>query len=241
MNCSNERLHGNGLQVGGVWLVYHGIVDFRDDDKLARTAKYCQYLSQCVTEPTCPGPSIGPNRSPIAHGSARTDQSEPKTSTPAPLLPAQRRQRIVEFLRRHGAVTLQQLEQALHVSMSTLRRDLDALAVEGEVDRTHGGALLRHQEYSTFEPDHARRRNSPRSKSRRSAGPRPSALLPRQSVIFDSGSTVLEAARAVVQRNIPLTAVTNNLAIAQVLGTSPLIQVHVLRWRAARRQQYPDR
>ena len=72
-----------------------------------------------------------------------------------PLLPAQRRQRIVEFLHRHGAVTLQQLEQALHVSMSTLRRDLDALAADGEVDRTHGGALLRHQEYSTFEPDHA--------------------------------------------------------------------------------------
>jgi DeoR family transcriptional regulator of aga operon len=46
--------------------------------------------------------------------------------------------------------------------------------------------------------------------------------------MFDSGSTVLEAARAAVQRNIPLTAVTNNLAIAQLLGSSPLIQVHVL-------------
>ena len=42
------------------------------------------------------------------------------------LLPAQRRQRIVEFLRQHGAVTLSQLEQALDASVSTLRRDLDA-------------------------------------------------------------------------------------------------------------------
>jgi DeoR family transcriptional regulator of aga operon len=145
-----------------------------------------------------------------------------------PLLPAQRRQRIVEFLRRHGAVTLQQLEQALRVSMSTLRRDLDALAADGEVDRTHGGALLRHQEYSTFEPDHtAAAELSPLEKQAigRAAA---DALLPRQSVMFDSGSTVLEAARAAVQRNIPLTAVTNNLAIAQLLGSSPLIQVHVL-------------
>jgi DeoR family transcriptional regulator of aga operon len=145
-----------------------------------------------------------------------------------PLLPAQRRQRIVEFLRRHGAVTLQQLEQALRVSMSTLRRDLDALATEGEVDRTHGGALLRHQEYSTFEPDHAAAAElSPLEKQAigRAAA---DELLPRQSVMFDSGSTVLEAARAAVQRNIPLTAVTNNLAIAQLLGSSPLIQVHVL-------------
>lgn len=45
-----------------------------------------------------------------------------------PLLPVQRRQRIADFLNNHGAVTLQQLTDALHVSISTLRRDLDALA-----------------------------------------------------------------------------------------------------------------
>ena len=150
---------------------------------------------------------------------------EPAT---VPLLPAQRRQHIVEFLRRHGAVTLQQLEQALRVSVSTLRRDLDALAAEGEVDRTHGGALLRHQEYSTFEPDHlAAAELSPREKEAigRAAA---AALVPRQSVIFDSGSTVLEAAHAAVRRGIPLTAVTNDVAIAQVLGASAQVQVTVL-------------
>ncbi len=145
-----------------------------------------------------------------------------------PLLPAQRRQHIVEFLHRHGAVTLQQLEQALRVSVSTLRRDLDALAAEGEVDRTHGGALLRHQEYSTFEPDHlAAAELSPREKEAigRAAA---AALVPRQSVIFDSGSTVAEAARAALARRIPLVAVTNDLAIAQLLGSSSLVRVHVL-------------
>lgn len=152
----------------------------------------------------------------------------PPAAGSLPLLPAQRRQRIVEFLHRHGAVTLQQLEQALRVSVSTLRRDLDALAAEGEVDRTHGGALLRHQEYSTFEPDHvAAAELSPREKEAigRAAA---AALVPRQSVIFDSGSTVTEAARAALARRIPLVAVTNDLAIAQLLGSSPLIRVHVL-------------
>lgn len=144
------------------------------------------------------------------------------------LLPAQRRQRIVEFLRRHGAVTLIQLEQALGVSMSTLRRDLDALAALGEVDRTHGGALLRQLDYATFEPDRpAAVELSPREKQAigMAAAQR---LQPRQSVIFDSGSTVLEAARAVVQRGIAITAVTNDLAIAQLLGSSAQVQVHVL-------------
>ena len=147
-----------------------------------------------------------------------------------PLMAAQRRQRIIDFLQRHGAVTTGQLEQALGASLSTLRRDLDALAAEGVVDRTHGGALLRQQasSYGTFEPDtEAAAELSPTEKA--AIGQAAAQLLvPRQSVIFDSGTTVLEAARAAVKRGIPLTAVTNDLAIAQVLGQSPLIQVHVL-------------
>jgi DeoR family transcriptional regulator of aga operon len=156
-------------------------------------------------------------------------QASPALSA-SQLLPAQRRQRIVDFLRVHGAVTIGQLEQALDASISTLRRDLDALAAEGIVDRTHGGALLRQQapEYATFEPDPvAAAELSPREKAAIGQAAA-EELLPRQSVIFDSGTTVLEAARAVVRRQIPLTAVTNDLVIAQVLGKSPLIQVHVL-------------
>lgn len=153
--------------------------------------------------------------------------AEPSTTA---LLPAQRRQRIVDFLQRHGAVTMAQLEQALDASLSTLRRDLDALAAEGVVDRTHGGALLRQQAptYSTFEPETAAAAElSPLEKA--AIGQAAAQLLvPRQSVIFDSGTTVLEAARAAVKRGIPLTAVTNDLVIAQVLGQSPLIQVHLL-------------
>lgn len=144
------------------------------------------------------------------------------------LLPAQRRQRIVDFLKTHGAVTLPQLEQALAVSQSTLRRDLDALAADGVVERTHGGALLRQQGYTTFEPD-PRSATELSPSEKRSIGIAAAATLePHQSVIFDSGTTVLEAARAVVARGLPLTAVTNDLVIAQVLGAAPEIQVHVL-------------
>lgn len=147
---------------------------------------------------------------------------------PGGLLPAQRRQRIVEFLKTHGAVTLLQLEQALSVSQSTLRRDLDGLASDGVVERTHGGALLRQQGYSTFEPD-VRSATELSPAEKRAIGVAAAATLePHQSVIFDSGTTVLEAARAVAARGIALTAVTNDLAIAQTLGSVPGMQVHVL-------------
>ena len=144
------------------------------------------------------------------------------------LLPSQRRDQIVDFLRRHGAVTLQQLAQAMDASVSTLRRDLDALEADGLLDRTHGGALLRQQHYSTFEPNPAAAAElSPREK--RAIGYAAAAdLQPGQSVIFDSGSTVMEAARAALERRIELVAVTNDLAIAQLLGSSALVRVHVL-------------
>lgn len=150
------------------------------------------------------------------------------TLTAVPLLPAQRHERILAFLQRHGAVTLQQLAHALDVSPSTLRRDLDALEAEGMLDRTHGGALLRQQQYSTFEPEPAAAAElSPREK--RAIGIAAAAgLRAGQSVIFDSGSTVMEAARAAVERRIPLVGLTNDLAIAQCLGASPLVRVHVL-------------
>lgn len=152
----------------------------------------------------------------------------PRKLAIVPLLPSQRRDRIVDFLRRHGAVTLQQLAQAMDASVSTLRRDLDALEADGMLDRTHGGALLRQQQYSTFEPSPtAAAELSPREK--RAIGYAAAAdLQPGQSVIFDSGSTVMEAARAALARHIELVAVTNDLAIAQVLGSSALIRVHVL-------------
>lgn len=145
----------------------------------------------------------------------------------APLLPVQRRQRIAEFLRHHGAVTLQQLTDALHVSISTLRRDLDALADEGIVERTHGGAILKHLEYSTFEPHISAARDLSPNEKRKVGMASAEELLPGQSVIFDSGSTVLEAAKAVVARNIEIIAVTNDIEIAQVLNSSPLIHVNV--------------
>jgi DeoR family transcriptional regulator of aga operon len=53
-------------------------------------------------------------------------------------------------------------------------------------------------------------------------------ILPGEAVIFDSSSTVMEAARAVARRNLPLTAVTNDLASGQVLAGSDRIRVVML-------------
>ena len=145
-----------------------------------------------------------------------------------PVFPAQRRARILAFLQSHGAVTLKQLAQALEASVSTLRRDLDELESEGLLDRTHGGAMLRQQTYATFEPaPGAAAELSPREKEAIGAAVA-ARLRPGMSVIFDSGTTTLAAARAAVARGVALVAVTNDIAIAQVLGSHSHNRVHVL-------------
>lgn len=59
-----------------------------------------------------------------------------------PVLPAQRRARVLELLRRHGTVRVSDLAAELDVSTITVRRDIALLAGEGLVRRLRGGATL---------------------------------------------------------------------------------------------------
>jgi DeoR family transcriptional regulator of aga operon len=143
------------------------------------------------------------------------------------LIPAQRRSLVFELVRRRGVVSVQDLSEAVDASLSTIRRDLDWLARCGKVQRSHGGASIRAVPGTTFEPAHeVASRIAEREKAAigRLAAER---LRAHQSVIFDSGSTVFEAARQVARRGIPLTAVTNDLRIAGVLSESPSVELIV--------------
>lgn len=60
----------------------------------------------------------------------------------------QRRERLMDELRTHGAVSVHDVAVQLDVSELTIRRDINALAQQGLVTRVHGGATLR----SSIEP-----------------------------------------------------------------------------------------
>ena len=58
------------------------------------------------------------------------------------MLTAERRQFILEILRRDQKVLSSELSAVLNVSEDTIRRDLRQLASSGRLKRVHGGALL---------------------------------------------------------------------------------------------------
>lgn len=137
------------------------------------------------------------------------------------ILPAKRRAMILERVRQNGSATIQELADDIRASPSTIRRDLDQLTEEGYLERTHGGVLLVPPLRATFEREPSLNALLQHDQKIAIGLVAAQRLNPRDSVIFDSSSTVLEAARAAVLRDIPLTAVTNNLESALVCSKCP--------------------
>ncbi|MFO1068309.1 MAG: DeoR/GlpR family DNA-binding transcription regulator [Geminicoccaceae bacterium] len=144
------------------------------------------------------------------------------------MIAAQRRALILEQVRAHGGASINELAAGIGVSLSTVRRDLDYLTEEGYLVRSHGGALLAEPQRSTFEPRREIGAHLAHA-AKVAIGKRAAELLEDgQSVIFDSSSTVLEAARAAVARRLSLTACTNDIGTAAVLAQAEQIHTVVL-------------
>jgi DeoR/GlpR family transcriptional regulator of sugar metabolism len=146
----------------------------------------------------------------------------------AELLPARRRALILNHVRLRGAASIQELAEAADVSLSTVRRDLDALSEQGYLARTHGGALIEQAPAATFEPNHgvaARTAQAQKAAIGREAARR---VTPGASVLADAGTTVLEAVRCLVDRGLPLTLVTNGLDAAMLCRNASAIRALIV-------------
>jgi DeoR family transcriptional regulator of aga operon len=142
------------------------------------------------------------------------------------MLPRQRQSFILDVLTEHGVVSLQHLAERLGASFSTVRRDLDDLESRKLVERTHGGAILGSLSKALVKTEESRATSGAMKGAKESIG-RLAATRIREgdSVIFDSSTTVLEAARAIVGARLRITAVTNNIKIAALMSASDNIRL----------------
>lgn len=142
-------------------------------------------------------------------------------------LPVQRQALILDYIRQHGAGSIHDLAKAIGSSVSTIRRDLERLEARRALTRARGGAVVPAEPHATFEPAADLAAQLARAEKRMIGAAAAEMLAEGESVIFDSGSTVLCAAQAVLARAMALTAVTNDLGIAQILAQSGAIRVIV--------------
>jgi DeoR family transcriptional regulator of aga operon len=143
------------------------------------------------------------------------------------LIPAARRAKALDLLRQRGAISIQTLAEETGTSISTARRDVDFLTAAGYLERSHGGALLSVRSRTTFEPASEMTEHVAHA-AKVAVGRHAAGLIEDgQSVILDSSTTVLEAAHALLARDLSLTVVTNDLRIAVALHASPKMQLIV--------------
>lgn len=118
-----------------------------------------------------------------------------------------------------GEIDFSSLAAEYGVSEMTIRRDIDELEAKGIVRRIIGGAIsLRGK---TDEPAFESRLAEASLEKTRLAEAAVELLKPAETVLLDSGSTVLAVARAIRGRDLGLTVITPSILIALELAAEP--------------------
>jgi DeoR/GlpR family transcriptional regulator of sugar metabolism len=133
------------------------------------------------------------------------------------VLVEERRQRVLDLVSQRGFVSLTDLTEAIPMSESTLRRDLDYWHHQGLLRRTHGGAMYV-GDAGSF-PALEERSTSQLEEKKAIARLAAARIRDGDTVLLDGGTTTLEVARQLVGR--PLQVVTNSLPIATLFASRP--------------------
>ncbi|MFM9371995.1 DeoR/GlpR family DNA-binding transcription regulator [Streptomyces sp. Da 82-17] len=134
------------------------------------------------------------------------------------LLAEQRRALILDEVRRRGGVRVNELTRQLGVSDMTVRRDLDALARQGVLEKVHGGAVPV-VEASTHEPGFEAKSGLELSAKEDIARTAAALVAPGSAIALSGGTTTYALAHRLV--DVPeLTVVTNSVRVADVFHTA---------------------
>ncbi|MFH0518081.1 DeoR/GlpR family DNA-binding transcription regulator [Streptomyces sp. M41] len=130
------------------------------------------------------------------------------------LLAEQRRALILDEVRRRGGVRVNELTRKLGVSDMTVRRDLDALARQGVLEKVHGGAVPV-VEASTHEPGFEAKSGLELTAKEDIARAAAELVAPGSAIALSGGTTTYALAHQLV--DVPdLTVVTNSVRVADV-------------------------
>jgi DeoR family transcriptional regulator of aga operon len=141
------------------------------------------------------------------------------------MLAEQRRHQIVLQLQRTGEARTRQLAEGFGVSEVTIRSDLAVLESRNLLTKTHGGAvpLPTDSPAAAFEQRMQRNFDAKRRIAQMAAG----LITGEQSVVLDSGSTLLQLAMQMPPVD-NLVVATNAMNIAQYLMHRPGLDVHMI-------------
>ncbi|MGW6917798.1 DeoR/GlpR family DNA-binding transcription regulator [Kitasatospora sp. NPDC054939] len=140
------------------------------------------------------------------------------------LLAQQRRALILASVRRDGAVRVADLVEQLGVSDMTVRRDLDALARTGALEKVHGGAVAAPADAgsaaSVVEEPEFHAKSTMEAAAKRAMAKAAAAFVPSGGVVAVAAGTSAFAVAAELTAVPGLTVVTNSLPVADQFRSS---------------------
>ncbi|MBM4459061.1 MAG: DeoR/GlpR transcriptional regulator [Chloroflexi bacterium] len=138
------------------------------------------------------------------------------------LYPEERRWEILRLVNEGGRASVADLSQRFGVSEVTIRADLQLLAEQNLLVRTHGGAIPPAR--GAYELSLAARRQQQVMEKSRIGAAGAAMIGDGDAVFLDSSSTALAIAQFLKSRSY-LTVITNSLMIAQELLDAPGVTV----------------
>jgi DeoR/GlpR family transcriptional regulator of sugar metabolism len=131
----------------------------------------------------------------------------------------ERRQQLLEQLRRQPGLRVPELAAGLQVSQGTVRNDLDALAQEGLLTRVRGGAVLA-DDLGPRSPAFATRARVNTAAKNLITRWASDLVRDGDSIMLDASTTVYHIARY-IQDRANLTVITNGIEVARKLAQNP--------------------
>ena len=106
------------------------------------------------------------------------------------MLPKLRKRKIMDLLQEKESVKTGELSDKFSVSEITIRKDLDELAEQGALERTHGGAVAKAS--TLFEPTHGEKKLV-RIEEKRRIGKKAASLVKEKTTIcIGTGTTTMQ-------------------------------------------------
>jgi DeoR family transcriptional regulator, aga operon transcriptional repressor len=139
------------------------------------------------------------------------------------MLSEERRRAILQTIQEDGRVVVRELARRFHISVITIRKDLEFLHHQGQLERTHGGALPV-KTSALLDSSIQEKERLHRQEKTRIASAAARMIAKGQVIILDSGTTTTAIARSC--RHVKnLTVITNAINIGAELADS---QVEVI-------------
>lgn len=135
-----------------------------------------------------------------------------------------RLEQIMDYLKGHNLVTVDQLVSATNASPATIRRDLIKLDQEGVISRSHGGVTL--NRFIPSQPTTLEKMQRNLSEKHAIATAAASLVKAGDAIVLDAGTTMIELARQLT--HLPLRVITSDLHIALFLSEFKQIEVTII-------------